>query len=126
MIKAENILQKRIEYFKNKEYEKIYDIYSPQSEFRRYFESKDIYKEHFEKLIDTLVPESVEIYKVLYNNESAEILFLEKLREEELEEIRKEYSGGVYVSAFKRATVNEMLNKIGYYFFKEGIEGFND
>ena len=68
MIKAENILQKRIEYFKNKEYEKIYDIYSLESEFRRYFENKEIYKEHFEKLIDTLVPESVEIYKVLYNN----------------------------------------------------------
>ncbi|MCI6475962.1 MAG: hypothetical protein MSA07_09730 [Mucispirillum sp.] len=81
MIKAENILQKRIEYFKNKEYEKIYDIYSLESEFRRYFENKEIYKEHFEKLIDTLVPESVEIYKVLYNNERAEILFLEKLRD---------------------------------------------
>lgn len=80
MIKAENILQKRIEYFKNKEYEKIYDIYSLESEFRRYFESKEIYKEHFEKLIDTLVPESVEIYKVLYNNEWAEILFVENVR----------------------------------------------
>ena len=43
MIKAENILQKRIEYFKNKEYEKIYDIYSLESEFRRYFENKEIY-----------------------------------------------------------------------------------
>lgn len=27
------------------------------------------------------IPESIEIYKVLYNNESAEILFLEKIRD---------------------------------------------
>ncbi len=81
MIKPENILQKRLEYFKNKEYEKIYDIYSVDSEFRRYFETKESYGEHFNNLIETFIPESVEIYKVLYNNESAEILFLEKLRD---------------------------------------------
>ncbi len=97
MIKAENILQKRIEYFKNKEYEKIYDIYSLESEFRRYFESKEIYKEHFEKLIDTLMPESVEIYKVLYNNESAEILFLEKLRDLKEDKLINCYSKSFFV-----------------------------
>ena len=64
-----------------KEYEKIYDIYSAESEFRRYFETKDSYGEHFNNLIETFIPESIEIYKVLYNNESAEILFLEKLRD---------------------------------------------
>ena len=32
-------------------------------------------------MIETFIPESIEIYKVLYNNESAEILFLEKLRD---------------------------------------------
>ena len=51
---------------------------------------------------------------------------IDKLNEEELAEIKKEYSDAVYVSAFKRATFTDMLNKIGYYFFKEGIEGFND
>ena len=63
MIKAENILQKRLEYFKNKEYEKIYDIYSAGSEFRRYFETSEKYGEHFNNLIETLMPESIEIYK---------------------------------------------------------------
>lgn len=51
---------------------------------------------------------------------------IDKLSEEDLEEVRKEYNNAVYVSAFKRNTFNDMLNKIGYYFFKEGIEGFND
>ena len=51
---------------------------------------------------------------------------IDKLSEEDLEEVRKEYNDAVYVNAFKRTTFNDMLNKIGYYFFKEGIEGFND
>ena len=59
MIKAENILQNRLEYFKNKDYEKIFNIYSHNSEFRSYFESSDKYGD----------------------NESAEILFLEKIRD---------------------------------------------
>ncbi len=47
MIKAENILQNRLEYFKNKDYEKIFNIYSHNSEFRSYFESSDKYGEYF-------------------------------------------------------------------------------
>lgn len=81
MIKAENILQNRLEYFKNKDYEKIFNIYSHNSEFRSYFENSDKYGEYFNNLVEMFIPESIEIYKVLYNNESAEILFLEKIRD---------------------------------------------
>lgn len=97
MIKAENILQKRVEYFKNKEYKKIYDIYSTGSEFRRYFETSDKYGEHFNNLIETLMPESVEIYKILYNNESAEILFLEKIRDLKEDKLIHCYSKSYFV-----------------------------
>lgn len=81
MIKAENILQNRLEYFKNREYVKIYEIYSHNSEFRRHFETVEMYGEHFKSLVEQFIPESIEIYKVLYNNTDAEILFLEKIRE---------------------------------------------
>lgn len=97
MIKAENVLQKRVKYFKNKEYEKIYDIYSIDSDFRRYFETSEKYGEHFSSLIETLIPESVEIYKVLYNNESAEILFLEKLRDLKEDKLIYCYSKSYFV-----------------------------
>lgn len=97
MIKAENILQKRLEYFKNKEYEKIYDIYSTGSEFRRYFETSEKYGEHFNNLIETLMPESIEIYKVLYSDESAEILFLEKVRDLKEDKLVYCYSKSYFV-----------------------------
>ncbi len=85
----------------------------------------DISDKHFKKHI-----KSVEI--VLSEMELLEkervIVFnkIDKISEEELQEIEKEYSEAVYVSALKRKTFNNMLLKIGYYFFKEGIEGFND
>lgn len=97
MTKAENVLQKRVEYFKNKEYKKIYDIYSTGSDFRSYFETCDKYGEHFNSLIETLMPESVEIYKVLYNNDSAEILFLEKLRDLKEDKLIYCYSKSYFV-----------------------------
>lgn len=81
MIKAENVLQKRLEYFKRREYEKIYETYSSTSEFRKHFESAEQYGRHFTNLIKILEPESIEIYKVLYDNTGAEVLFLEKLRD---------------------------------------------
>ncbi len=78
MIKVEDILKNRVTYFKNKDFESIYDIYSRESEFKQYFSSKEMYKDHFFKLIELISPVSVEIYKVLYNNERAEVLYLEK------------------------------------------------
>ena len=68
MIKAENILQNRLEYFKNKDYEKIFNIYSHNSEFRSYFESSDKYGEYFNNLVEMFIPESIEIYKDLKEN----------------------------------------------------------
>ena len=85
----------------------------------------DISDKHFKKHIKSVetVLEEMDLMEkervVVFNK-------IDKLSEEELEEIKKEYNDAVYVTAFKRATFNEMLNKIGYYFFKEGIEGFND
>ena len=85
----------------------------------------DISDKHFKKHIKSVetVLEEMDLMEkeivIVFNK-------IDKLSEEELEEIKKEYSDAVYVTAFKRATFNEMLNKIGYYFFKEGIEGFND
>ena len=80
MNNIENIIKDRINHFKNKDYEKIYDIYSIDSEFRQFFPSVEVYREHFFKLIDIFLPVNVEIYKVLYNNEWAEILFVENVR----------------------------------------------
>lgn len=97
MIKAENILQNRLEYFKNKEYEKIYDIYSCNSDFRQFFENSEKYKEHFNGLIEIFMPETIEIYKVLYNNESAEILFLEKVRDLKEDKLVYYYSKSYFV-----------------------------
>lgn len=97
MIKAENILQNRLEYFKNKDYEKIYDIYSNNSEFRKYFENSQQYGRHFENLIDLFMPESIEIYKVLYNNDNAEILFLEKVKDLKENKLINCYSKSYFV-----------------------------
>lgn len=97
MIKAENVLQNRLEYFKSKDYKNIYDIYSYKSEFRRYFETSDKYGEHFNNLIEIFMPESIEIYKVLYNNESAEILFLEKVRDLKEDKLINYYSKSYFV-----------------------------
>ena len=91
MDKIEKIIEQRIEYFNNKDYEKIYDIYSIQSQFRQFFPEKDDYKEHFFKLIEIFLPVSIEIYKVLYNNEVAEILFLEKIKNLEEENVVSYY-----------------------------------
>lgn len=79
MNKIEEIITERINHFKNKDYEKIYDIYSDESEFKQFFPAIDVYKEHFFKLIEIFLPVSVEIYKVLYNNDYAEILFVENV-----------------------------------------------
>lgn len=80
MNSIEEIIKERINYFNNKEYEKIYDIYSTSSEFKQFFPEIEVYREHFFKLIELFLPVSVEIYKVLYNNEWAEILFVENVR----------------------------------------------
>lgn len=80
MNSIEEIIKERINYFNNKEYEKIYDIYSIHSEFKQFFPAIEAYREHFFKLIELFLPVSVEIYKVLYNNEWAEILFVENVR----------------------------------------------
>ena len=80
MNSIEEIIKERINYFNNKEYEKIYYIYSINSEFKQFFPEIEAYREHFFKLIELFLPVSVEIYKVLYNNEWAEILFVENVR----------------------------------------------
>lgn len=80
MNNIEDIIRERITHFSNKDYEKIYDIYSTDSEFKQFFPEIEVYKEHFFKLIEIFLPVSVEIYKVLYNNEWAEILFVENVR----------------------------------------------
>lgn len=95
MNSIEEIIKERIKYFNNKEYEKIYDIYSTSSEFKKFFPEIEIYREHFFKLIELFLPVSVEIYKVLYNNDWAEILFVENVRNLE-EDIIITY----YVKAF--------------------------
>lgn len=85
----------------------------------------DISDKHFKKHIKSVekVLEEMELMEkeriIVFNK-------IDKLSDEELDEIKQEYSDAVFVSAFKRVTFNDMLNKIGYYFFKEGIEGFND
>ena len=43
------------------------------------------------------MPESIEIYKVLYNSESAEILFLEKLRDLKEDKLIYCYSKSYFV-----------------------------
>ncbi len=48
-------------------------------------------------MIETFIPESIEIYKVLYNNESAEILFLEKLRDLKEDKLIYCYSKSYFV-----------------------------
>ena len=85
----------------------------------------DISDKHFKKHIKSVekVLEEMDLQEkeriIVFNK-------IDKLIDEKLDEIRKEYSDAVYISAFKRASFDDMLNKIGYYFFKEGIEGFND
>lgn len=97
MIEAEKILQNRLEYFKNKDYKKIYDIYSHSSEFCHFFENSEKYGEHFSGLIEIFMPESIEIYKVLHNEESAEILFLEKVRDIKEDKLVYYYSKTYFV-----------------------------
>ena len=68
MNSIEEIIKERINYFNNKEYEKIYDIYSIHSEFKQFFPEIEVYREHFFKLIELFLPVSFEIYILLYNN----------------------------------------------------------
>lgn len=83
MTKPENILQNRLEYFKNKDSSNIYDIYSKDSPLHKYFGNKKIYSEHFNNLVKLFMPLSLKIYKITYNNDSnrAEVLFLEKVQD---------------------------------------------
>lgn len=85
----------------------------------------DVSDKHFKKHIksvETVLEEMnlMEKERVLVFNK------IDKLSQEELENIEEEYKGAVFVSALKRKTFDNMLMKIGYFFFKEGIEGFND
>ncbi len=97
MTTPEDILKNRINFFQNKECEKIYEIYGMNSDFHNFFENINNYREHFEKLTEKFMPESVEIYKVLYNKESAEILFLEKVRDLENNQVINYYSKGYFI-----------------------------
>lgn len=108
MNSIENIIKDRINHFKNKDYEKIYDIYSIDSEFRQFFPSVEVYREHFFKLIEVVSPVNVEIYKVLYNNEWAEILFMENVENLEDDDIITYYAKAFFI---KEDNVWKIINE---------------
>lgn len=85
----------------------------------------DISDKHFRKHIKS-VENVLEEMQLMEKERIIVFNKIDKLTNEEIEDIQKEYIDAVYVSALKRTTFNDMLNKIGYFFFKEGIEDFSD
>lgn len=85
----------------------------------------DVSDKHFKKHIKS-VEKVMEEMNLLEKERVMVFNKIDMVTEEKIEEIRKEYSNAVFLSAFKRTTFNELLNKISYYFFKEGVEIFND
>lgn len=82
----------------------------------------DISDKHFRKHIKAVekVLEEMDLLdkeRLLVFNKS------DKITDEELYSIEIEYKGAVFISAIDRKTFPVMLNKIEYFFFKEGIEG---
>ncbi len=85
----------------------------------------DISDKHFKKHIKS-VEQVLEEMKLIEKERIIVFNKTDKLKYEEIEEIKNEYKNAVYLSALNRKTFESMLLKIGYYFFKEGLEGFND
>lgn len=80
MEEIKNILIKRADDFRKGDYKSVFDLYAPDSDFRRFFPDEISYGEHFSKLIRLNLPESIEIYKVLADNNTAEVLYTEKIK----------------------------------------------
>ena len=96
---------------------------------------KVLIDEESDKLLDneTIIAEAIKaVENVLEEMELLDkerlLVFnkIDKLTEEELEEIEKEYKDAVFVSAYNRKSFDNMLIKISYYFFKEGMDLFNE
>lgn len=85
----------------------------------------DISDKHFQKHIKS-VEKVLEEMELLDKERLIVFNKIDKVEKEQLEEVEKEYKNAVFVSALNRKSFDNMLIKIGYYFFKEGIEGFNE
>lgn len=92
MDKAGKLLQERVKMFQEGNSDGIYDLYHSKSDLKKFFHSKEVYKEHFSKLILLSVPESVEFYKILYNNDEVEVLYLEIILNKESGDLNKFYT----------------------------------
>ena len=85
----------------------------------------DVSDKHFRKHIKA-VENVLEEMELLDKERLLVFNKIDKLTEEELEEIEKEYKDAVFVSAYNRKSFDNMLIKISYYFFKEGMDLFNE
>ena len=85
----------------------------------------DVSDKHFRKHIKS-VEKVLEEMELLDKERLLVFNKIDKLTEEELEEIEKEYNNAVFVSAYNRKSFDNMLIKISYYFFKEGMDLFNE
>ena len=85
----------------------------------------DVSDKHFRKHIKA-VENVLEEMELLDKERLLVFNKIDKLTEEELEEIEKEYKNAVFVSAYNRKSFDNMLIKISYYFFKEGMDLFNE
>ena len=85
----------------------------------------DVSDKHFRKHIKS-VEKVLEEMELLDKERLLVFNKIDKLTEEELEEIEKEYKDAVFVSAYNRKSFDNMLIKISYYFFKEGMDLFNE
>lgn len=84
----------------------------------------DISDKHFKKHIKA-VENVLEEMDLLDKERLIVFNKVDKISQEEQQEIEKEYSEAVFLSAYDRKTFNNMLVKISYYFFKEGMDILN-
>lgn len=92
MEQAGKLLLDRIRMYQEGNSDGIYDLYHSESDFKKFFNTKEVYSEHFSKLILSGVPESIEFYKILYNNDSVEVLYLEVVFDKENGDYKKYYT----------------------------------
>ena len=85
----------------------------------------DISDKHFRKHIKS-VEKVLEEMNLLEKERLIVFNKIDKISSEQLEEIEKEYPNAVYVSALNRKSFDNMLVKISYYFFKEGLGSLDE
>ena len=85
----------------------------------------DISDKHFRKHIKS-VEKVLEEMNLLEKERLIVFNKIDKISSEQLEEVEKEYYNAVYVSAINRKSFDNMLVKISYYFFKEGLGSLDE